>query len=47
LHRVEDPTTVQPVKKPSMTDLLNSWEPLSDEDALPEIEDFPPEPVDL
>jgi hypothetical protein len=37
----------QPTPKQSLTDLLNSWEPLSDEDAMPEIEDYPPEPFDL
>lgn len=31
----------------SLVALLNSWEPLSDEDAMPPIEDFPPEPFDL
>ncbi len=34
-------------KRPNLRELLNSWEPLSDEDAMPEIEDFPPEPFDL
>lgn len=27
--------------------LLDSWEPLSDEEAMPEIEDYPPGPFDL
>jgi hypothetical protein len=39
--------TLQPTRKPTVTELLDSWEPLSDEDAMPEIEDFPPEPFDL
>jgi hypothetical protein len=41
---------VEPVKKTSVMDLvelLHTWEPLSDEDAMPPIEDFPPEPFDL
>ena len=41
---------VESVKKPSAKDLvelLHSWEPLSDEDAMPEIKDYPPEPFDL
>jgi antitoxin VapB len=41
---------VEPAKKPSPIDLvalLHSWEPLSEEDAMPPIEDFPPEPFDL
>jgi antitoxin VapB len=41
---------VEAAKKPSAMDLvklLHSWEPLSDEDAMPEIKDYPPEPFDL
>jgi antitoxin VapB len=38
---------VEAAKKPTMTELLDSWEPLSDEDAMPEIKDYPPEPFDL
>lgn len=38
---------VHPVKKKSLLDLLASLEPLSEEDWMPEIEDYPPEPVDL
>ena len=38
---------VEAAKKPTLTELLNSWEPLSDEDAMPEIEDYPPEPIDF
>ncbi|WP_421359127.1 antitoxin [Agrobacterium rosae] len=38
---------VHPVKKKSLLALLASLEPLSDEDRMPEIEDYPPEPVDL
>ncbi len=38
---------VHPVKKKSLLELLASLEPLSEEDWMPEIEDYPPEPVDL
>jgi antitoxin VapB len=38
---------VEAARKPSLTELLDSWEPLEDKDAMPEIEDFPPEPFDL
>jgi hypothetical protein len=38
---------VEAKKKPTLTELLDSWEPLSDEDAMPQIKDYPPEPVDF
>jgi antitoxin VapB len=38
---------VEAARKPTVTELLDSWEPLSDEDAMPFIEDFPPKPFDL
>lgn len=38
---------VEVAKKPSLTELLDSWEPLSDDEAMPEIEDYPPEPIDF
>ena len=38
---------VEATKKPSLTELLDSWEPLSDDGAMPDIEDYPPEPVDF
>ena len=38
---------VHPVKRKSLLELLASLEPLSEEDWMPEIEDYPPEPVDL
>ena len=38
---------VEAVKKSSFTQLLDSWEPLEDKDAMPVIEDYPPEPFDL
>jgi antitoxin VapB len=31
----------------TLTELMDSWEPLGEEDAMPEIEDLPPEPVEL
>ena len=42
-----DPAAIPPAKKPSLTELLDSWEPLSDEDAMPEIKDYPPEPFEI
>jgi hypothetical protein len=30
-----------------LVELMRTWEPLSDEEAMPPIEDFPPEPFDL
>jgi antitoxin VapB len=38
---------VHPIKKRSLLNILASLEPLSEEEQLPEIEDLPPEPVDL
>jgi antitoxin VapB len=41
---------VEPVKKPNPMDLvalLHSWEPLSDEDAMPPIDKLTVEPFDL
>jgi antitoxin VapB len=40
--------TIEPIrKKPTLLEVLATLEPLSEEDWMPEIEDFPPEPVDL
>jgi antitoxin VapB len=38
---------VEAVKKPSVTELLDSWGPLSDEDAMPPIDKLTVEPFDL
>ena len=40
---------VEPVKKPSAMDLgmLHSWEPLSDKDAMPPMDNLTVEPFDL
>lgn len=38
---------VEAVKKLSVTELLDSWEPLDEKDAMPPIKDYPPEPFDL
>ena len=38
---------VEAVKRPSVTELLDSWEPLSDEDAMPPIDKLTVEPFDL
>lgn len=39
--------TMTGTRKRGLLALLDSLEPLADEDAMPEIEDFPPEPVEL
>lgn len=40
--------TLEPVKKrPSLLEVLATLDPLPQEDWLPEIEDYPPEPVNL
>ena len=38
---------VEAAQKPTLTELLDSWEPLDDKDAMPEIKDYLPEPFDL
>lgn len=38
---------VEAVKTPSMVELLHSWEPLSDEDAMPPIDKLAVEPFEL
>ena len=38
---------VEAAKKPSLLELVRSWDPLPDEDAMPEIKDYPPEPFQL
>ncbi|TCR91570.1 MULTISPECIES: AbrB/MazE/SpoVT family DNA-binding domain-containing protein [Rhizobium/Agrobacterium group] len=38
---------VHPLKRKSLLEVLATLEPLGEEDRLPEIEDYPPEPVDL
>lgn len=38
---------VEAVKKPSVTDLLDSWEPLRERDAMPVIDKLRAEPFDL
>jgi len=49
VRREDDGSLVlEPVKKKrSLLEVLVTLEPLSEADWLPEIEDFPPEPVDL
>lgn len=49
IKRAEDGTlTIKPLsRKPSLLEVLASLDPLPPEDWLPEIEDYPPEPVDL
>jgi antitoxin VapB len=38
---------VEAARKPTLTELLDSWGPLDEKDAMPPIEDYPPEPVDF
>ena len=38
---------VEPIKKLTVTELLDSWEPLSEEDAMPPIDKLTVEPFDL
>jgi len=38
---------VEATHKPSVTELLDSWEPLSEEDAMPPIDKLAVEPFDL
>jgi antitoxin VapB len=38
---------LEPLKKPSVVQLLDSWEPLADEDSMPVIERLEAEPFDL
>ena len=45
IRREGDHLVIEPAKKLSLEELLASWEPLDVE--WPEIEDPPPEPVDL
>jgi antitoxin VapB len=39
--------TIYPAAKKGLLALLATLEPLDEQDWMPEIEDFPPEPVDL
>ena len=38
---------IEPARRKGLVALLASWTPLPEEDAMPEIEDLPPEPVDF
>jgi len=38
---------LEPLPRKDLADLLASWDPLSPEEAMPEIPDLPAEPVDL
>jgi antitoxin VapB len=40
-----DRLIVEPLRRKSLIELLDSWEPIDEE--FPEIDDPPPEPVDL
>jgi antitoxin VapB len=45
MHKEGDRLIIEPNRKKSLLELLASWEPIEEE--FPEIEDPPPEPVDL
>ncbi|WP_077728522.1 AbrB/MazE/SpoVT family DNA-binding domain-containing protein [Methylocaldum sp. 14B] len=45
IRKEGDRLIVEPVQRRSLLALLATWEPLDEE--FPEIEDFPPDPVDL
>ncbi|HEX2590734.1 MAG TPA: hypothetical protein VHL34_04535 [Rhizomicrobium sp.] len=46
MHKDGDRLVIEPVKpKKNLLELLESWEPIEEE--FPEIDDQPPEPVDL
>lgn len=45
LRKEGDRLIVEPTKRQTLLRLLATWEPLGDD--FPEIEDAPPEPVDL
>ena len=50
IRREEGRLILEPKREKSvkrLIELLQSWEPLSEEDQFPEIEDLPPEPFDL
>jgi antitoxin VapB len=38
---------IRPAKKISLTELIDQWEPLAEQDSFPDIEDMPAEPVKL
>ena len=38
---------VEPVKRSGLSELLDSWGPLGEEDVMPKVHDVPPEPFDL
>jgi antitoxin VapB len=45
LRKEGDRLIVEPTRRQTLLGLLATWEPL--EEGLPEVEDAPPEPVDL
>lgn len=38
---------LEPMPRPKLLNLLQTWEPLEDKDRLPAIQDRPPEPVTI
>ena len=45
IHKEGRRLVIEPLPKKSLSELLAGWEPI--DEAFPEIEDRPPEPVDL
>lgn len=45
IHKEGDRLVLQPLQRKSLIELLDSWDPIDEE--LPEIDDPPPEPVEL
>lgn len=45
MRREDGRLVIEPVSRPSLIELLRTWEPIDEE--WPEIEDPPPEPVEI
>jgi antitoxin VapB len=45
IHKDGDRLVIEPIRRKSLIELLDSWDPIDEE--LPEIDDPPPEPVEL
>ena len=43
MRREGDRLILTPIRKNRLTDLLASWEPLDDDEGLPEVQDLPPQ----
>lgn len=45
IHKEGDRLVLEPLQRKSLIELLDSWDPIDEE--FPEIDDRPPEPVEL